>query len=67
MKTTILPLIILPIILTGCTLPDYERTAVREYDGEGNLTKTTITEHVIQRDPASRPLLHVLKDQTYKK
>ncbi|MFA6816717.1 MAG: hypothetical protein WCS73_10535 [Lentisphaeria bacterium] len=53
--------------LTSCTIPMYERTVVKTYDGDGKLQSAVVTEHVIQNDPVSKPLLPVLEHQTYQK
>ena len=54
-------------LLSGCTIPSYERTVVKTYDGQGNLQSSVVTEHVRQIDPHSRPLLPALENQTYQK
>lgn len=51
----------------GCTVPCYERTVVKTYDGQGVLQSAVVTEHVRQVDPSARPLLKVIDDQTYQK
>ena len=54
-------------LCAGCSIPCYNRTVVRSYDANGNLTSTVITENVNQIDPNSKPLLPVLRDQKYTK
>lgn len=51
----------------GCTVPCYERTVVKTYDGRGVLESAVVTEHVRQVDPSARPLLKAIEDQTYQK
>ncbi len=52
---------------SGCTVPCYERTVTKTYDGQGVLQSSVVTEHVRQVDPNARPLLKVIEDQTYQK
>jgi hypothetical protein len=55
------------LLCGGCTVPLYERTVVKTYDGNGVLQSAVVTERVTQPDPNGRPLLDVLETQTYQK
>lgn len=54
-------------LLSGCTIPYYERTVTKTYDAQGKLQSTVVAENVRQSDTQSRPLLPVIKQQTYQK
>lgn len=60
-------MIIGTVMMSGCTVPSYERTVVKTYDGDGKLLSSIVTEHVRQMDPNARPLLPALEQQTYQK
>jgi hypothetical protein len=55
------------ILVSGCTIPQYSRTIERKYDANGKLMETVVKESVSQQDPNTKPLMPVLKNQTYQK
>ncbi len=55
------------VVGAGCTVPHYSRKVIRSYDADGNLTGIVVEESVDQLDPNSKPVLKVLKNQTYDK
>jgi hypothetical protein len=73
MNTLAITIILVPAtlaglgLLVGCTVPCYERTVVKTYDGQGVLQSAVVAEHVRQIDPNARPLLKAIEDQTYQK
>ena len=42
--------------IIGCSIPTYQKSIISEYDSNGKLIGTTITESIVQPSPHSSPM-----------
>ena len=48
--------VVLSASVIGCSIPTYQKSIITEYDSNGKLIGTTITESIVQSSPQSSPM-----------